>query len=117
MALDGYELSPTGLADVKRSVEEQADDLPGLRKTMSTETDELMTASKMPQIAVALSELWNGVLAVQAEAAETRIANACTALGDVALAYNNADQKMMDDASDAAVQVPDIEIDDAKAVK
>lgn len=117
MALDGYKLSPTGLADVKKDVDGQAEDLPALRNTMSSDTDALIASCKMPQVAVALSELWNGVLAVQAEAAETRIANACTALGDVALAYNNADQKMMDDASDAAVQVPEIDIDDSKAVK
>lgn len=116
MALDGYDISPGALREIKGKVETEHDHIATKRKDLSDAVDACITSCKMPQVASALTEAWNGLLAIQTEAAETRIANATTALGDVASAYENGDQAMMDDATKAATAVPDLEIDDGKSV-
>ncbi|MBG6085460.1 DUF6507 family protein [Zhihengliuella flava] len=116
MALDDYDISPGALGEIKTNVETEHDHIATKRKDLSDEVDECVTSCKMPQVASALTEAWNGLLAIQTEAAETRITNATTALGDVVRAYHNGDQEMMDDATTAINAVPDLEIDDGKSV-
>lgn len=116
MALDDYDISPGALETIKAKVETEHGHIATKRSNLSTAVDDCIGSCEMPQVASALSEAWNGLLALQTEAAETRIANAATALGDVARAYRNSDQSMMDDATEAANAVPDLEIDDGKSV-
>ncbi|GAA3697886.1 hypothetical protein GCM10022377_08490 [Zhihengliuella alba] len=116
MALSGYDVSPGTMRTVKGKVEGHIDDLPGKRSALSTAVDNSIESCKMPQVASALTGLWNDILALQTEAAETRVKNACTALGDVAQAYENGDQSMMDDAEESIVAVPELDINDGKTV-
>lgn len=116
MALDDYDISPGALGEIQAKVETEHGHIATKRGDLSVAVDDCVESCRMPQVASALTEAWNGLLALQTEAAETRISNAATALGDVARAYRDSDQSMMDDATAAANAVPDLEIDDGKSV-
>ncbi|WP_189349164.1 DUF6507 family protein [Zhihengliuella salsuginis] len=114
--MSDYDISPGALETIKAKVETEHEHISTKRDALSTAVDDCIESCQMPQVASALTEAWNGLLALQTEAAETRVSNAATALGDVARAFRNSDQSMMDDATSAANAVPDLEIDDGKSV-
>ncbi|MGO2002917.1 MULTISPECIES: DUF6507 family protein [Micrococcaceae] len=111
-----YDLSPDAMNNVASNVEVELDLLPGLRKTLSSTLDEAAEACKMQDITAALTGVWSEILAFQAEAAQTRIENACSAIRTTAAAYRSGDEKMMEEASRAADDAPNVLIEDGKDI-
>lgn len=111
-----YELSPDAIDGVAANVEAELGLLPGLRTALGTHIDEAAAACKMQAISASLAGAWNGILAVQAEAAQTRIENACAAIRTVSAAYREGDQAMMDEATRAVTGAPNVLIEDGKDI-
>lgn len=107
---------PDAIDGVAANVEAELGLLPGLRTALGTHIDEAAAACKMQAISASLAGAWNEILAVQAEAAQTRIENACAAIRTVSAAYREGDQAMMDEATRAVTGAPNVLIEDGKDI-
>lgn len=117
MAIDGYEVDETAALAVVTSVRTQRDELNGLRDTMETSMLSLIDAAKMRSVVTALSSVWNDMLALQAEAAETRIDNGANGMQGAINAISDGNRNMLESAQATMSQSPDLVIDDAMVVE
>ncbi|MFC7400860.1 DUF6507 family protein [Citricoccus sp. GCM10030269] len=117
MSLTGYDIDPAGARGVVNRVETQAEDLPTIRETAHGHMESLIEAAKMRAVTTALTSVWNDMLAVQAEAAEVRIANGNSGMRSAVTAFEDGDINMMEASHATMHQSPDLEIDDAMVVE
>lgn len=117
MALEGYEVDAPAANAVVTRVRTQREELDGLRDNMETSMQSLMDAAKMRAVVTALSSVWNDMLALQAEAAETRIDNGANGMQGAINAVTDGDRNMMESAQATMSQSPDLVIDDAMVVE
>lgn len=117
MTLPGYHIDPSGARGVLSRVRAERAELDGLRDTMETHMESLIEAARMRAVTSALTSVWNDLLALHAEAAETRIDNGVTGMEGAIQAYEDGDITMMEAAHGTMHQSPELEIDDAMAVE
>lgn len=117
MALTGYRIEPAGVRGALNRVRSQREELDGLRGNVQAEMTTLIEAARMRSVTTALTSVWNDLLAVHAEAAETRIDNATSGMEAAVQAFEDGSRQMMDDAHQSMGQVPDLDIDDAMVVE
>lgn len=117
MALEGYEVDAPAANTVVTRVRTQREELDGLRDNMETSMQSLMDAAKMRAVVTALSSVWNDMLALQAEAAETRIDNGANGMQGAINAVTDGGRNMMESAQATMSQSPDLVIDDAMVVE
>lgn len=109
-----YEMDPIAVADVITKVEAHIDPLETARDTLSTEIDDAAVACKRPEVSSALFSLWNELLMTQAEAAQTRVENACNAMTTAAAAFVDGDEEMLSEATAASAARPELDLEDGK---
>lgn len=117
MTLIGYVINAEGTRGVLNSVAEEADDLGPIRESMCGHMESLIDAAKATAVSTALSSVWNDLLALQAEAAESRIANGISGMRQAVNAYVGGDSEMMSSAQTAVATTPELTIDDAIVVE
>ncbi len=116
MTLPGYHINPSGARGVLSRVRAERDELDGLRNSMETHMESLIEAARMRAVTTALTSVWNDLLALHAEAAETRIDNGVTGMEGAIQAFEDGDITMMEVAHSTMHQTPELEIDDAMVV-
>ena len=84
------------------------------RSSASTGIDEAAASSESPEVAAALFNVWNVLLAPQFEGAEQRLSTMVSGLTNLASEYDNANRVMMDRAVAETGQVVDVVIEDGK---
>lgn len=116
MGIGNYQVQPAAVRGVLANVRAEREDLATLRTTLRNDVEDLMAAAKMRAVVTALSSVWNDVLAVQAEAAETRVDNAVNGMEAALRAYEAGDAAMMDAAHTTMGRSPALAVDDAITV-
>ena len=114
MALNGYDINTAACQGILTNVEIEAEDIATKRSNLSDEVDNAVEACKSRQIGSALIDLWNNVLAIQCEAATTRIENAAGGVRGAVNAYVIGDEAMAENSRKQITDLPDISIEDAK---
>lgn len=117
MALTGYTISSGPAREALSSVRSQRNELDGLRDNVQTAMGELIEAAEMRAVTTALTSVWNDLIALHAEAAETRIDNGLSGMESAIQAFETGSQTMMDDANSPMVTTPELEIDDAMVME
>lgn len=117
MSLTGYDIDPAGARGVLNRVEAQGEDLPAIREAAHGHMESLIEAAKMRAVTTALTSVWNDMIAVQAEAAEVRVANGVSGMRSAVNAFVAGDVHMMESSHATLHQAPDLEIDDAMVVE
>lgn len=115
--VNGYSIVPATVRGALGVVRTECDDLGPKREAMLGKMEDLMEAAKMRAVTTALSSVWNDLIALQAEAAETRIDNAVVGMEASVQAYEQGDASMMESAQSTMRQSPELDIDDALAVE
>lgn len=114
MALDGYDINAATCRSILGAVEAENEQLTGQRAKLSSAVDEAIVASAGGPVAGALITLWNDVLAIQCEAAATRIENATGGVREAVAAYELGDARMAQNGRNQMSQAPAIVLEDAK---
>jgi hypothetical protein len=112
--LGSYDINPAGCHGILTNVESEADGIAAARAALSGAVDEAIEACRSRQIGGALIELWNNVLAIQCEAATTRVENAVGGLRTAVNLYVAGDEEMAANSQRQVTEVPAITIEDAK---
>ncbi|MDN5824675.1 MAG: DUF6507 family protein [Micrococcaceae bacterium] len=113
----GYEIVPATVRGALRQVRSEREDLDTQREALLGRMEDLMEATKMRAVTTALSSVWNDMIAMQAEAAGTRIDNAVTGMEESVQAFEQGDATMMDSAQGSMQQSVVLDIDDALTVE
>jgi t-SNARE complex subunit (syntaxin) len=116
VALTGYIIEPGPARGALAAVQAQRDELDGLRDNVQGAMEDLIQAAGMRAVTTALSSVWNDLIALHAEAAETRIDNGLSGMERAIQAYESGSQTMMDDANATAAAAPVLAIDDAMVI-
>lgn len=114
--MDGYTIHPGTVRGALSKVEAEREAITPKRDGMLEKMDDLMEAAKLRIVTTALSSVWNDLIALQAEAAETRIENAVEGMEASVQAFEQGDMSMMDNAQATLRESLDLEIDDAIVV-
>lgn len=113
----GYAIVPATVRGALRQVRSEREDLDSQREALLGTMEDLMEATKMRAVTTALSSVWNDMIALQAEAAGTRIDNAVTGMEESVQAFEQGDATMMDSAQTSMQQSVVLEIDDGLTVE
>lgn len=116
MSLVGYTINPGAVRGVLTNVETDAEQFPTARKAIRDDIEEGVGNVKLRAMAGSLSGLWNDLIALQAEAVETRTAGAVSSMRSVVNAYVQGDESMMDAAEKQLLKAPDVTVDDGIAM-
>ncbi|MGP9618155.1 DUF6507 family protein [Arthrobacter sp. AOP36-A1-22] len=116
MSVVGYTIYPGAVRGVLNNVESDAEDFPAARKNILDDMTEAIGQVRTSAMADSLSTLWNELIALQAEAVETRTAGAIGSMRSVVNAYVQGDESMMDAAEKELLKAPDLNVDDLIAV-
>jgi hypothetical protein len=117
MALTGYVVDPDGVRGALSRVRGRRGELTGLRDGAESAMTGLVQAAGMRSVSTALSSVWNDLIALHAEAAETRIDQGTSGMEAAVQAFEDGSRQMMDDAHESMGRVPDVVIDDAMVVE
>lgn len=115
--IDGYTIVPATVRGALEQVRTGRDEIGPKRESMLGKMEDLMEAAKMRAVTTALSSVWNDLIALQAEAAETRIDNAVDGMEASVVAFEQGDASMMENAQTTMRQSPELEVDDALVVE
>jgi hypothetical protein len=115
--MDSYNINPATVRAALSNVTTDREDIAPKREAMFEKMEDLMEAAKMRAVSTALSSVWNDLIALQAEAAETRIENAVNGMEGSVQAFEQGDMSMMESAQATMRQSPELEIDDAIVVE
>lgn len=116
LSLVGCTINPAAVRGVLTIVETEAEQLTPARKAIRDDIAEGVGSVRLRSMAGSLSGLWHDVIALQAEAAETRTAGAVSSMRSVVNAYIQGDENMMDAAEKKLLKTPNLTIDDGIAV-
>jgi len=112
--LGRYDINPAGCHGILANVGAEAEGIATERAALDGAVDAAIGACRSSQIGSALIGLWNNVLAIQCEAATTRIENAVGGLRTAVNLYVAGDEEMAAHSQKQVTEVPEISIEDAK---
>ncbi|GAA1125314.1 DUF6507 family protein [Citricoccus alkalitolerans] len=111
-----YDLDPDGLRGVATSTASALEPLETHRSDCSTAVDEAAASVQSAEVAGALLNVWNLLLAPQFEGVEQRLAKMTTGLTNAASHYEQGDNGMIEDAMRSTDETVELDITDAKQV-
>lgn len=111
-----YDLDPEGLRGVAASTASALDPLETHRSDCSTAIDEAAGSVQSAEVAGALLNVWNLLLAPQFEGVEQRLLKMTTGLRNAASHYDQGENDMIDDAVRSTDATVELDITDAKQV-
>lgn len=109
-----YNLIPDQVGVVATNTQAGLSEMETHRSSASTGIDEAAASSESPEVAAALFNVWNVLLAPQFEGAEQRLSTMVSGLTNLASEYDNANRVMMDRAVAETGHVVDVVIEDGK---
>lgn len=112
--MGNYDINPAGCHGILANVESAAEGIAAERSALGGAVDEAIAACQSRQVGGALIELWNNVLALQCEAATTRVENAVGGLRMAVNLYVAGDEVMAANSQKQVTEIPAITIEDAK---
>lgn len=115
--INNYNITPATVRGALSNVTTEREEITPKREAMLEKMEDLMEAAKMRVVTTALSSVWNDLIALQTEAAETRIDNAVSGMEGSVQAFEQGDISMMETAQATMRQSPELEIDDAIVVE
>lgn len=111
-----YDLEPSGLRRVAHDTDSALDPLETHRTSCSTAIDEAAGSAESAEVAGALLNVWNLLLAPQFEGVEQRLEVMTTQLKSAAAAFEQKDYEMVDDAVRSTDDAVEIDVTDAKQI-
>lgn len=111
-----YDLDPQGLRDVATSTASTLEPLETYRSDCSTAVDEAAGSVQSAEVAGALLNVWNLLLAPQFEGVEQRLLKMTTGLKNAAAHYEQGNNDMIDNAMRSTDETVELDITDAKQV-
>lgn len=114
--MTNYDLEPSGLRGVAHDTESALSPLETHRASCSTAADEAAGSAESAEVAGALLNVWNLLLAPQFEGVEQRLDVMTTELKNAAAAFEQKDYEMLDDAVRSTDDAVEIDVTDAKQI-